>query len=165
MLLLLAPLSLFCHPLQSGLLNPEVSGGCVCREEAVLEALLYTSGIGETVVGGGPRRGAQCGVLAGEGAGSSSLDPRPSHPEVPTLGVNMTRLSWCFSCVIQWSKYLFSCFLPLRFCLRRQPEDLEAPKSHHFKVKTFKKVKPCGICRQVITREGCTCKVSDYSLD
>lgn len=39
-----------------------------------------------------------------------------------------------------------------------QPEDLEAPKSHHFKVKTFKKVKPCGVCRQVITREGCTCK-------
>lgn len=39
-----------------------------------------------------------------------------------------------------------------------QPEDLEAPKNHHFKVKTFKKVKPCGICRQVITREGCTCK-------
>ena len=39
-----------------------------------------------------------------------------------------------------------------------QPEDLEAPKTHHFKVKTFKKVKPCGICRQAITREGCTCK-------
>lgn len=39
-----------------------------------------------------------------------------------------------------------------------QPEDLEAPKNHHFKVKTFKKVKPCGVCRQVITREGCTCK-------
>lgn len=42
--------------------------------------------------------------------------------------------------------------------LPQQPEDLEAPKTHHFKVKTFKKVKPCGICRQVITREGCTCK-------
>uniref|UniRef100_A0A8C9ALS7 Tensin 1 n=1 Tax=Prolemur simus TaxID=1328070 RepID=A0A8C9ALS7_PROSS len=70
----------------------------------------------------------------------------------------MTRLSWCFSCVIRWGKYLVSCLLPLRFCLRSQPEDLEAPKTHHFKVKTFKKVKPCGICRQVITREGCTCK-------
>ncbi|XP_019493743.1 PREDICTED: SH3 and cysteine-rich domain-containing protein 2-like [Hipposideros armiger] len=44
-----------------------------------------------------------------------------------------------------------------------QPEDLEAPKTHHFKVKTFKKVKPCGICRQVITREGCTCKVCSFS--
>ncbi|XP_038441629.1 tensin-1 isoform X7 [Canis lupus familiaris] len=43
------------------------------------------------------------------------------------------------------------------------PEDLEAPKTHHFKVKTFKKVKPCGICRQVITREGCTCKVCSFS--
>ncbi|KAM6178155.1 tensin-1 [Rhynchocyon petersi] len=47
--------------------------------------------------------------------------------------------------------------------LLRQPEDLEAPKTHHFKVKTFKKVKPCGICRQVITREGCTCKVCSFS--
>ncbi|XP_058156117.1 tensin-1 isoform X6 [Dasypus novemcinctus] len=43
-----------------------------------------------------------------------------------------------------------------------QPEDLEAPKTHHFKVKTFKKVKPCGICRQVITREGCVCKVCSF---
>uniref|UniRef100_H0UW51 Tensin-1 n=1 Tax=Cavia porcellus TaxID=10141 RepID=H0UW51_CAVPO len=43
------------------------------------------------------------------------------------------------------------------------PEDLEAPKSHHFKVKTFKKVKPCGICRQAITREGCTCKACSFS--
>uniref|UniRef100_A0A452V2E0 Tensin 1 n=1 Tax=Ursus maritimus TaxID=29073 RepID=A0A452V2E0_URSMA len=45
-----------------------------------------------------------------------------------------------------------------------QPEDLEAPKTHHFKVKTFKKVKPCGICRQVITREGCTCKDANLAL-
>ncbi|XP_032258343.1 tensin-1 isoform X1 [Phoca vitulina] len=75
----------------------------------------------------------------------------------------MTRLSWCFSCVIRWGKYLFTCLLPPRFCLRSQPEDLEAPKTHHFKVKTFKKVKPCGICRQVITREGCTCKVCSFS--
>lgn len=44
-----------------------------------------------------------------------------------------------------------------------QPEDLEAPKTHHFKVKTFKKVKPCGICRQVITQEGCTCKGEQLS--
>ncbi|XP_058520979.1 tensin-1 isoform X7 [Ochotona princeps] len=44
-----------------------------------------------------------------------------------------------------------------------QPEDLEAPKTHHFKVKTFKKVKPCGICRQAITREGCVCKVCNFS--
>ncbi|XP_017175355.1 tensin-1 isoform X23 [Mus musculus] len=43
------------------------------------------------------------------------------------------------------------------------PEDLEAPKTHHFKVKAFKKVKPCGICRQAITREGCVCKVCSFS--
>ncbi|KAL6082176.1 hypothetical protein STEG23_027351, partial [Scotinomys teguina] len=75
----------------------------------------------------------------------------------------MTRLSWCFSCVIRWGKYLFSCLLPLRLCLRSQPEDLEAPKAHHFKVKAFKKVKPCAICRQAITREGCVCKVCSFS--
>ncbi|XP_021519964.1 tensin-1 isoform X10 [Meriones unguiculatus] len=44
-----------------------------------------------------------------------------------------------------------------------QPEDLDAPKTHHFKVKAFKKVKPCGICRQAITREGCVCKVCSFS--
>ncbi|XP_036028650.1 tensin-1 isoform X1 [Onychomys torridus] len=44
-----------------------------------------------------------------------------------------------------------------------QPEDLEAPKAHHFKVKAFKKVKPCAICRQAITREGCVCKVCSFS--
>ncbi|XP_056664019.1 tensin-1 isoform X12 [Monodelphis domestica] len=43
------------------------------------------------------------------------------------------------------------------------PEDLEAPTTHTFKVKTFKKVKPCGICRQVITREGSVCKVCSFS--
>ncbi|XP_056664016.1 tensin-1 isoform X6 [Monodelphis domestica] len=44
-----------------------------------------------------------------------------------------------------------------------EPEDLEAPTTHTFKVKTFKKVKPCGICRQVITREGSVCKVCSFS--
>uniref|UniRef100_A0A8C8TVF0 Tensin-1 n=1 Tax=Peromyscus maniculatus bairdii TaxID=230844 RepID=A0A8C8TVF0_PERMB len=44
-----------------------------------------------------------------------------------------------------------------------QPEDLEASKAHHFKVKAFKKVKPCAICRQAITREGCVCKVCSFS--
>ncbi|KAJ7345941.1 hypothetical protein JRQ81_001891, partial [Phrynocephalus forsythii] len=70
----------------------------------------------------------------------------------------MTRLSWCFASLIRWGKYFFSCFLPWRFCLRREPEDLEASTSHSFKVKSFKKVKPCGICRQAITREGSTCR-------
>ncbi|XP_026563688.1 tensin-1 isoform X5 [Pseudonaja textilis] len=39
-----------------------------------------------------------------------------------------------------------------------KPQDLEASTSHTFKVKSFKKVKPCGICRQAITREGSTCR-------
>ncbi|XP_067385564.1 tensin-1 isoform X5 [Emydura macquarii macquarii] len=38
------------------------------------------------------------------------------------------------------------------------PEDLEAPSSHTFKVKSFKRAKPCGICGQAITREGSTCQ-------
>ncbi|KYO28479.1 hypothetical protein Y1Q_0011353 [Alligator mississippiensis] len=39
------------------------------------------------------------------------------------------------------------------------PEDLEAPgAAHTFKVRSFKKVQPCGICRQAITREGSTCR-------
>ncbi|XP_065417467.1 tensin-1 isoform X17 [Chrysemys picta bellii] len=50
------------------------------------------------------------------------------------------RMTWvCLSCML-W------------------PEDLEAPSSHTFKVKSFKKVKPCGICGQAITREGSTCR-------
>ncbi|XP_048342237.1 tensin-1 isoform X9 [Sphaerodactylus townsendi] len=44
-----------------------------------------------------------------------------------------------------------------------RPEDLEASTSHIFKVKTFKKVKPCGICRQAITREGSTCRGCNLS--
>ncbi|XP_042329647.1 tensin-1 isoform X2 [Sceloporus undulatus] len=71
----------------------------------------------------------------------------------------MTRLSWCFAALLRWGKsFFFSCLLPLRFCLRREPEDLEASTTHTFKVKSFKKVKPCGICRQAITREGSTCR-------
>ncbi|XP_032620304.1 tensin-1 isoform X4 [Chelonoidis abingdonii] len=50
------------------------------------------------------------------------------------------RMTWvCLSCML-W------------------PEDLEAPSSHTFKVKSFKRVKPCGICGQAITREGSTCR-------
>ncbi|XP_052605793.1 tensin-1 isoform X8 [Peromyscus californicus insignis] len=98
------------------------------------------------------------------GASSPPFAARePPLSRTPTFPGNMTRLSWCFSCVIRWGKYLFSCLLPLRLCLRSQPEDLEAPKAHHFKVKAFKKVKPCAICRQAITREGCVCKVCSFS--
>ncbi|KAJ1184228.1 hypothetical protein NDU88_001036, partial [Pleurodeles waltl] len=43
------------------------------------------------------------------------------------------------------------------------PEDLDKPKAHTFKVKTFKKVKLCSICKQVIAREGSICKVCQLS--
>ncbi|TRZ27096.1 hypothetical protein HGM15179_000141 [Zosterops borbonicus] len=39
-----------------------------------------------------------------------------------------------------------------------QPQDLEAPPAHTFKMTSFKKVKACGICRQAITRQGSTCR-------
>lgn len=39
-----------------------------------------------------------------------------------------------------------------------QPQDLEAPPAHAFKMTSFKKVKACGICRQAITRQGSTCR-------
>ncbi|KAM9123347.1 tensin-1 isoform 2-T2 [Pangshura tecta] len=50
------------------------------------------------------------------------------------------RMTWvCLSCML-W------------------PEDLEAPSSHTFTVKSFKRVKPCGICGQAITGEGSACR-------
>ncbi|CAM4614585.1 unnamed protein product [Lepidochelys olivacea] len=70
----------------------------------------------------------------------------------------MTCLGWCFGLMIRWGKYLFSCILPRCLCWPRKPEDLEAPSSHTFKVKSFKKVKPCGICGQAITQEGSICR-------
>ncbi|KAH1184642.1 hypothetical protein KIL84_012583, partial [Mauremys mutica] len=70
----------------------------------------------------------------------------------------MTRHGWCLGSVIRWGKYLFSCVLPGCFCRPSKPEDLEAPSSHTFTVKSFKRVKPCGICGQAITREGSTCR-------
>lgn len=39
-----------------------------------------------------------------------------------------------------------------------QPQDLESPPAHAFKMTSFKKVKACGICRQAITRQGSTCR-------
>ncbi|XP_075789113.1 tensin-1 isoform X4 [Pelodiscus sinensis] len=38
------------------------------------------------------------------------------------------------------------------------PEDLEVPSAHTFKVKSFRKAKPCGICGQAIAREGSACR-------
>ncbi|XP_005998112.1 tensin-1 isoform X2 [Latimeria chalumnae] len=63
---------------------------------------------------------------------------------LPT-GCSGQRVTWvCLSCLF-W------------------PEDLEAQSSHTFKVKSFKKVKPCAVCRQAITREGSTCRVCKLS--
>ncbi|XP_031749631.1 tensin-1 isoform X3 [Xenopus tropicalis] len=44
-----------------------------------------------------------------------------------------------------------------------KPEDLEGQNLHTFKVKTFKKVKSCSVCKQAITREGSACRVCRLS--
>ncbi|KAE8581575.1 hypothetical protein XENTR_v10024840 [Xenopus tropicalis] len=55
------------------------------------------------------------------------------------------RMTWlCLSCML-W------------------PEDLEGQNLHTFKVKTFKKVKSCSVCKQAITREGSACRVCRLS--
>lgn len=104
-----------------------------------------------------PRQRSAAGLLPLEGAGYPSCSPGteapgdvrlralifcPSvsnlrqgpplatrEPWVPTFPGNMTRLSWCFSCVIRWGKYLFSCLLPLRLCLLSQVTRHLAPDS------------------------------------
>lgn len=47
-------------------------------------------------------------------------------------------------------------FLLLFFPL--QPEEFEAIHSHTFRVKTFKKGKHCGVCKQGISKEGLVCR-------
>ncbi|XP_068102198.1 tensin-1 isoform X3 [Hyperolius riggenbachi] len=55
------------------------------------------------------------------------------------------RMTWlCLSCML-W------------------PEDLEGQNCHTFKVKNFKKVKSCSVCKQAITREGTACRVCRLS--
>ncbi|XP_029348877.1 tensin-1 isoform X4 [Echeneis naucrates] len=39
------------------------------------------------------------------------------------------------------------------------PEELEALHSHTFRVKTFKKVKHCSVCKQTIVQDGLVCRV------
>ncbi|XP_062258288.1 tensin-1 isoform X3 [Platichthys flesus] len=41
----------------------------------------------------------------------------------------------------------------------RKPEELEALHSHTFRVKTFKKAKHCGVCKQSIVQDGLVCRV------
>ncbi|KAF5891557.1 tensin-1 isoform X11, partial [Clarias magur] len=38
------------------------------------------------------------------------------------------------------------------------PEDFEAVHSHTFRVKTFKKSKHCGVCKQTLSKEGLICR-------
>ncbi|XP_054881587.1 tensin-1-like isoform X1 [Poeciliopsis prolifica] len=42
---------------------------------------------------------------------------------------------------------------------KKEPEELEALHSHTFRVKTFKKTKRCGVCRQNIAQDGLVCRV------
>ncbi|XP_049335828.1 tensin isoform X8 [Astyanax mexicanus] len=75
----------------------------------------------------------------------------------------MARLNWCLAAVISWGKFLFSCFFPLRAARRDKPDDFEGVHSHTFKVKTFKKAKSCGVCKQAVTKEGLVCRVCKLS--
>ncbi|XP_060786294.1 tensin-1 isoform X7 [Neoarius graeffei] len=43
--------------------------------------------------------------------------------------------------------------------LLAKPEDFEAVHSHTFRVKTFKKSKHCGVCKQTLSKEGLICRV------
>uniref|UniRef100_A0A673M2Z2 Tensin-1-like n=1 Tax=Sinocyclocheilus rhinocerous TaxID=307959 RepID=A0A673M2Z2_9TELE len=40
-----------------------------------------------------------------------------------------------------------------------QPEEFEAVHSHTFRLKTFKKGKQCGVCKQTVMNEGLICRV------
>uniref|UniRef100_A0A8C4ZPE1 Tensin 1 n=1 Tax=Gadus morhua TaxID=8049 RepID=A0A8C4ZPE1_GADMO len=44
-----------------------------------------------------------------------------------------------------------------------QPEELEAVHSHTFRVKSFKKTRPCGVCQQTILHDGLICRVCRIS--
>ncbi|KAJ4924416.1 hypothetical protein JOQ06_000656 [Pogonophryne albipinna] len=45
-----------------------------------------------------------------------------------------------------------------------RPDELEGVHTHTFKLKPFKKVVSCDICKQAITKEGFICKVCKLSL-
>ncbi|KAM5153317.1 tensin-1 isoform 2-T2 [Mantella aurantiaca] len=47
--------------------------------------------------------------------------------------------------------------------LLSKPEDLEGQNCHTFKIKNFKKVKSCSVCKQAITKEGSACRVCRLS--
>ncbi|KAM6945402.1 tensin-1 [Aplochiton taeniatus] len=74
----------------------------------------------------------------------------------------MARFKWCLTAMVSWGKFLIACIFPLRG--GKKPEELEGVHSHTFKLKPFKKVKICDICKQAITKEGFICKVCKLSL-
>ncbi|XP_068446571.1 tensin-1 isoform X5 [Clinocottus analis] len=76
----------------------------------------------------------------------------------------MARLNWCLAAVVSWGKFLFACFFPLRGAKQNKPEELEGVHTHTFKLKPFKKVMSCDICKQAITKEGLICKACKLSL-
>ncbi|XP_036396908.1 tensin-like isoform X3 [Megalops cyprinoides] len=43
--------------------------------------------------------------------------------------------------------------------LLSKPEEFEAVHSHTFRVKTFKKGKHCGVCKQTVSKDGLICRV------
>ncbi|XP_019896684.2 tensin-1 isoform X5 [Esox lucius] len=67
--------------------------------------------------------------------------------------------SWSLAALLNWLKFLFHCILPLRRNRKDQPEELEGLHSHTFRVKTFKKIKNCGVCKQAVSQEGLICRV------
>ncbi|MCI4378676.1 hypothetical protein PGIGA_G00218560 [Pangasianodon gigas] len=52
-----------------------------------------------------------------------------------------------------------SCLVIGQFQESEVPEDFEAVHSHTFRVKTFKKSKHCGVCKQTLSKEGLICRV------
>ncbi|XP_065108354.1 tensin-1 isoform X2 [Paramisgurnus dabryanus] len=71
----------------------------------------------------------------------------------------MARLNWCFAAILNWGKFLFFCLFPLRLSRNEKPEEFEAVHSHTFRLKTFKKGKHCGVCKQTVNNEGLICRV------
>ncbi|KAG1945129.1 tensin-1 [Pimephales promelas] len=71
----------------------------------------------------------------------------------------MARLNWCFAALLNWGKFLFFCLFPLKLSRMGKPEEFEAVHSHTFRLKTFKKGKHCGVCKQTVNNEGLICRV------
>ncbi|CAL8266179.1 unnamed protein product [Lota lota] len=78
----------------------------------------------------------------------------------------MGGVGWCLATVLSWVKYLFFCIFPFHKRRKKnkdEPEELEAVHSHTFRVKSFKKTRPCGVCQQTILQDGLICRVCRIS--